>query len=461
MKKKKVILSKTRKPLEKKKAIMSKTRKPLKKKQGTMSKTPKSKTTKEKSTKTILPTDQGWSLFKVNNTAAIFGESNQMKSIPKIMTGKQWVVSKGNSAKKTKDVKIFPSKDGWVQSLNNGKDSKKALLKKKYAKKFEPAKVVIVVGTNKLSKGKAKTKVRKQSDLNKKLLKENNKEDENSSLLEDEDEEIKRNLKKGNAIDVTQKKNKGSTKVKSLTRKKEDGEFSLQEGKSKIENTMQAIRKAGLDSPKNKKRVKPPKPKKGKELDLLLDRSGVAKGGEPKVKKDRPPKPKKGKELDLLLDRSEPKVEAEKDENKTASEANKQASLHESLQSAMSGIVQVFNNKVEGHSIMAAKGSLNKDAKQNVNGKKQRNTSNKQMNLPGVMWTPWSQWGSCSVSCGRGWKTRRRFCLTVTKKCEGRAIEMKFCHMKPCPGKYKVYQGERSKCVQLFSTENRKDIMQK
>ena len=181
------------------------------------------------------------------------------------------------------------------------------------------------------------------------------------------------------------------------------------EGEPKVEKVMDTIRKAGLDSPKIAKRIRPPKSHQHKNVEDLHSR-----------------------DEDVRINPTNEEVEKEK--NKTEEEAKIQTSLHESLQSAMSGIVNVFNNQVEGHSIMAAKGSLKPNGNVTVAEESQKKVSGKDFEVSNITWTPWSEWGSCSVSCGRGWISRRRFCLTVTKKCEGRAIEMKFCHSKPCPG---------------------------
>ena len=426
---KKVRLTQGKMPLKMSKSQTLKTHKKLQSRKKPVNLMKKQKTKKQKSTKTILPTDEGWSVFKANKTTAVGVESNTKKLIPKSKVYKEndWIELQRNNSKKEQATNIIHNKDGWVESVQNDVDPMKDILKKNYVKAFQPAKVV-TFAKQKLQ-DKNKTKVGKKADINKKLLKDNNKEEENTNMLEDDKEQIQRNLKKGNVIDVTKKANKGTTKVKSLKHPKEEkkeGDFSFQQGKSKIEKVMKSIRKAGLDSPKNQRKVKPPKPKAHKqknarvsiEMNNLLERSSGAKAAS-------------GGENDTV----------EKDDNKTAREANLQASLHESLQSAMSGIVKVFNNKVDGHSVMAAKGSLSKEANEktkDVKDKQQRDISDKKLDFANITWTPWSQWGSCSVSCGRGWITRRRFCLTVTRKCAGRAIEMKFCHQKPCPGEWIV-----------------------
>ncbi|XP_012671043.1 cartilage intermediate layer protein 1 [Clupea harengus] len=50
-------------------------------------------------------------------------------------------------------------------------------------------------------------------------------------------------------------------------------------------------------------------------------------------------------------------------------------------------------------------------------------------------WGPWGAWGSCSVTCGGGRRSRRRSCIrsSDTVRCEGRPVEIQKCGKKPCP----------------------------
>uniref|UniRef100_A0AAV2KUV4 Ig-like domain-containing protein n=1 Tax=Knipowitschia caucasica TaxID=637954 RepID=A0AAV2KUV4_KNICA len=50
-------------------------------------------------------------------------------------------------------------------------------------------------------------------------------------------------------------------------------------------------------------------------------------------------------------------------------------------------------------------------------------------------WSPWGQWGDCSVSCGGGRRVRRRTCIknSPTVQCTGRPAEMQKCGKSPCP----------------------------
>ncbi|KAL1023044.1 hypothetical protein UPYG_G00035740 [Umbra pygmaea] len=54
-------------------------------------------------------------------------------------------------------------------------------------------------------------------------------------------------------------------------------------------------------------------------------------------------------------------------------------------------------------------------------------------------WTHWGPWASCSVSCGKGRRVRRRTCVKTseTVECVGRAGEIQKCGQNPCPPKCK------------------------
>ena len=54
------------------------------------------------------------------------------------------------------------------------------------------------------------------------------------------------------------------------------------------------------------------------------------------------------------------------------------------------------------------------------------------------VWTNWSQWSLCSMSCGNGKKSRTRNCEGGTE-CDGidnpqSSFEEKTCNNGPCPG---------------------------
>ena len=53
------------------------------------------------------------------------------------------------------------------------------------------------------------------------------------------------------------------------------------------------------------------------------------------------------------------------------------------------------------------------------------------------MWTDWSQWSDCTVTCGKGSRQRARTCQSLTSKvdnpkCEGMSLEMKVCFTARC-----------------------------
>ncbi|XP_061093778.1 cartilage intermediate layer protein 1 [Conger conger] len=50
-------------------------------------------------------------------------------------------------------------------------------------------------------------------------------------------------------------------------------------------------------------------------------------------------------------------------------------------------------------------------------------------------WSPWGPWTTCSVTCGRGRRVRRRTCqkTSVTVHCPGRPVELQKCGKAPCP----------------------------
>lgn len=49
----------------------------------------------------------------------------------------------------------------------------------------------------------------------------------------------------------------------------------------------------------------------------------------------------------------------------------------------------------------------------------------------GVLWTAWSQWTHCDITCGGGSRTRRREC-SVTDRCLGSALEVESCNNRRC-----------------------------
>ena len=60
-------------------------------------------------------------------------------------------------------------------------------------------------------------------------------------------------------------------------------------------------------------------------------------------------------------------------------------------------------------------------------------------------WGEWGSYGSCSVSCGDGTKSRTRSCSNPTpfgggSDCSGSSSESVSCNNGACPGKEKIFQ---------------------
>ena len=60
-------------------------------------------------------------------------------------------------------------------------------------------------------------------------------------------------------------------------------------------------------------------------------------------------------------------------------------------------------------------------------------------------WSPWGEWGDCSVACGTGKAKRMRTCNnpppsgTKAKYCPWSNVDTKTCYMPDCPSKlYKI-----------------------
>lgn len=54
-------------------------------------------------------------------------------------------------------------------------------------------------------------------------------------------------------------------------------------------------------------------------------------------------------------------------------------------------------------------------------------------------WSEWSVWEECSRTCGQGNRTRVRTCSDPPaqyggRPCEGAAVEVIMCSVRPCPG---------------------------
>ena len=122
----------------------------------------------------MLPTDAGWSVFKLPNKATgkvIKGKPNSSKDdIAKLktkVTKQENVNNKGriilqiNNMNESSSVgmTLIPSDDGWVERPVNQNVSKSRTGKGKFVENFQPARVLTV------------SKKRMKPDVNKKLLK--------------------------------------------------------------------------------------------------------------------------------------------------------------------------------------------------------------------------------------------------------------------------------------------------
>ncbi|CAB3399951.1 unnamed protein product [Caenorhabditis bovis] len=52
---------------------------------------------------------------------------------------------------------------------------------------------------------------------------------------------------------------------------------------------------------------------------------------------------------------------------------------------------------------------------------------------PCQTWSEWCEWSTCSASCGAGERQRTRFCHLGTNRCEGKDFEAERCSSGPCP----------------------------
>ena len=55
-------------------------------------------------------------------------------------------------------------------------------------------------------------------------------------------------------------------------------------------------------------------------------------------------------------------------------------------------------------------------------------------------WSVWSNWESCSGSCGQGTTMRNRSCNSLdTSECTGGSFESQSCSLNPCPGEAHIF----------------------
>ena len=70
------------------------------------------------------------------------------------------------------------------------------------------------------------------------------------------------------------------------------------------------------------------------------------------------------------------------------------------------------------------------------------------------MWSSWGRWSSCSMSCGKGIRQRRR---TITrnskhggKKCSGSKMIKQYCNTKKCSGMINLITSRTLILIQLY-----------
>lgn len=77
--------------------------------------------------------------------------------------------------------------------------------------------------------------------------------------------------------------------------------------------------------------------------------------------------------------------------------------------------------------------------------------------VAGNSWSSWDTWSSCSQSCSKGYRIRRRSCSGPEGKsapvaCRGSPVEYQDCNVQPCPGEWQTLSGKCLFPVQLPHT---------
>ena len=63
-------------------------------------------------------------------------------------------------------------------------------------------------------------------------------------------------------------------------------------------------------------------------------------------------------------------------------------------------------------------------------------------------WTAWTEWTTCSKTCGAGTQTRERTCENPRpehggRPCEGPKEQARVCNARNCPGKFQTPTSEK------------------
>lgn len=82
----------------------------------------------------------------------------------------------------------------------------------------------------------------------------------------------------------------------------------------------------------------------------------------------------------------------------------------------------------------------------------------------GARWGSWETWSSCSQTCSRGFRTRKRACSTSQGRtnpaaCVGSPVEYQDCSLQACPGTNNIYSGLTVFMEKLEKNKTKKKVM--